>query len=108
MASKIPDTGGDVPQYITHSPTNSFILKPVSKSEVKQRLDSLDSSKSSADIPFHLIKIASSELTEPITYIINKSIQNGIVLDLFKISCITPVYKRHVDQFFDTLRFIEG
>jgi hypothetical protein len=37
--------------------------------------------------------MACEELAEPVTYLMNKSISEGIVLDLLKISCITPIYK---------------
>ena len=40
-----------------------------------------------------MIKIASEQLTIPFTYIYNESIKTGIVMDLFKISRFTPMYK---------------
>ena len=57
------------------------------------RLQSLNANKSSPDLPFYLLKIASLQLAKPITYIINKSINTGVVHDLFKIACVTPIFK---------------
>lgn len=93
LASKISDTGEDATRHIYNTPVSSFFLTPVSRSEINKRIMCLDDSKSSPDIPYNLIKTANKELTEPIAYIINESIRNGIVPDLFKTSCITPIFK---------------
>lgn len=93
LASKIEDTGDDATSFIHNVPSSSFTLHPVTTTEIKQRLDSLNTKKISPDIPYYLIKIASDVLTEPVTYIINESIKKGVVPDAFKISCITPIFK---------------
>ena len=94
LANNIEDTGEDVTKFIQNPldfPT--FSLEPVTSNEIKLRLEYLDIHKTSPDIPYYLIKIASEELAEPMTYIINNSINKGTVPDLLKISCITPIFK---------------
>ena len=56
----------------------------------------MNENKASLNIPNKLIKIASSQLAIPFSYIYNQSIRMGIVPDLFKISRITPIYKSGV------------
>jgi len=93
LASSLPEINDDPTKYISNTPASSFYLAQVSEDEIASRLRSLNIRKSSVDIPYYFLKIASAELAKPITCIINQSIETGIVPDLFKISCITPIFK---------------
>jgi len=94
LAQKLGQTDGDdITRFIQNLPGTDFVLKPVTINEVRQRLETIDTHKSSPDIPYYLIKIASNGLAEPIAFIVNGSIIHGIVPDLFKVSCITPIFK---------------
>ena len=75
----------------THS--SSFFLSPVDSAQVELALSGLDRHKATIDIPNYLIKIASNLLSTPLTSLFNESIESGIVLDIFKISKVTPVFK---------------
>ena len=44
-------------------------------------------------IPARLLKDAEAELAPSITYLVNKSISDGIVPDLWKVARVTPLYK---------------
>lgn len=44
-------------------------------------------------IPEKLIKIGAHQLSIPFTYIYNLSIETAIVLDVLKVSQVTPAYK---------------
>ena len=61
--------------------------------QVELALSGLDRHKATIDIPNYLIKIASNLLSTPLTSLFNESIESGIVLDIFKISKVTPVFK---------------
>jgi retron-type reverse transcriptase len=37
--------------------------------------------------------LASEELPDPITFLVNESIKQGIVPYFFKVSCVLPIYK---------------
>lgn len=65
----------------------------MSRAEVSLRLESLDSKKTSPDIPYSMITIAYDELAILLMHIINESIKSGMVPDIFKISCVTPIHK---------------
>ena len=75
----------------THS--SSFFLSTVDSAQVELALSGLDRHKATIDIPNYLIKIASNLLSTPLTSLFNESIESGIVLDIFKISKVTPVFK---------------
>ena len=45
------------------------------------------------DVPNKLVRLASKTLSNPFTYIFNKSISTGIVPDVFKVSKVTPIFK---------------
>ena len=93
LARLIDHTNEDPCKYISNSPSSSFYLKPVSQELVKQHLSELNESKSTIGIPNKLLKLAANEICIPLQVIYNKSIQSGIVPNLFKTSRVTPIYK---------------
>lgn len=93
LAKQIPSTTICPTDYITNSPTTSFMMSPVSVNEVTNLFKSLDDNKSSIGVPNKLIKIAAKQLAMPFTYIYNESFESGIVPNPLKISRVTPVFK---------------
>ena len=59
-------------------------------------IDSLKSGKSNGpnSIPTNLLKLVSKIVSEPLTLIINKSFNEGIFPDLFKIANVVPIFKK--------------
>lgn len=51
LASKIENSNKTPLQYITSSPTNSFVMSPVAETQVSTLFKTLDANKSSIDIP---------------------------------------------------------
>ena len=49
--------------------------------------------KATIVVPRKIIKLASSHLCESLTYILNQSLQQGVVPDILKISKVTPIDK---------------
>ena len=92
--STIKDSDGEPLKYIKNSPSSSFVMSEGAEAQVSHLFSKLSESKTSLDIPNKLIRIASEPLSKPFTYIYNESITTGVVPDIFKISQITPVYKR--------------
>ena len=80
-------------QHISSTPTNSFVMSPVTETQVYNLFKALDINKSSIDIPNKLIKLAAEPLSIPFAQIYNQSIETGIVPDILKVSQVTPVYK---------------
>ena len=83
LAGKLPNIDDNPCKFINNSPVSSFFLKEVQVNDVSQHLQTLDSNKSSLDIPNRLIRIANHELAIPLTHIFNESIRCGLVPDLF-------------------------
>ena len=73
-----------------------FKLKPVTEHFVLKVLQNLNSSKSTGldGIPSRFLKDGATVLTKQITYIINLSINSGIVPDEFKSARVCPIYKK--------------
>ena len=51
LASKIKNSNENPTQYITSSPTNSFVMSSVTETQVSTLFKALDANKSSIDIP---------------------------------------------------------
>lgn len=86
LARKI-DTSG--------SPVNSFYLNPTDYYEIESIINSLkpNSAPGIDKINNKLVKGAKNCIVPPLTDIINKSMESGIVPDAFKIANITPIHK---------------
>jgi len=72
-----------------------FQLSPVESNLVLNELKALNEKKAMGldEIPAKLVVASASYIAQPFTYIINLSIQNGIVPKLMKNAKVTPVYK---------------
>ena len=91
LASLIDNTGHNDPtKYIKNSSKNSFYLSPINEDYISCLFSNLDEKKASLNFPNKLIKIASRELSKPFTFIYDKSIVQGIVPNILKISRVTP------------------
>ena len=77
------------------SELNPLDLQPVNHETVRTILNSLKVNKAGGldKISARMIKDAGYELAPSIAYLVNKSITDGIVPDLWKIARVTPVYK---------------
>ena len=93
LASRIANSNEHPTQYISFSPTNSFVMSTMTETQVSSLFKTLEVNKSSVDIPNKLIKIAAEPLSVPFTKIYNQSSETGIVLNILKVSQVTPVYK---------------
>ena len=80
-------------KYIHNSPVSSFVMTSVTEYQVQCLFNGLDGSKTSISVPNTLIRMASSILSPLFTTIYNESINTGVVLDILKISRITPIFK---------------
>ena len=74
---------------------STWDLQWLEQKTVQRILHSLRVNKAAGldKIPARLLKDAEVELALSITYLVNKSISDGIVPDLWKITCVTPLHK---------------
>ena len=72
-----------------------FTIKPITVSEVKQIIVQLNSNKSTGldGIGANILKYCSDYIIQPITFIINQSIDQGVFPDSLKAAYISPIYK---------------
>lgn len=74
----------------------SMFLKPFSQMEIRNIILSVTNKDSAGydEIPCSLLKVALDYIVEPITYLVNKSFQEGKFPDELKISVIIPILKK--------------
>ena len=72
-----------------------FKFDYVSKIYVEKELKSMKRGKAAGhdDIPHGMLKDAASEIAKPLCYLINLSLQTGIVPAEWKIAKVTPIHK---------------
>lgn len=96
LAAKIPQTTHHFTEYLTTNKiSNSLFLKPIKTEELEQVTHSLKNSNSKGydNLSVNIIKQCISQLSKPLCFIFNKSIEVGIVPNQLKIAKIIPVYK---------------
>ena len=86
-------------QYIKSVPNKTSIyLNPTSPDEIKKIINSLNSKKSSGVDGINAI--IKYEICEPISTLINMSLEKGIVPDCMKTAKVVPIYRsKQKDQF---------
>ena len=74
---------------------HSIYIPPPTTTEIKQIIVSLKNSSPGWDeIPAFLLKTCSNYYVKPLTYIINKSIEEGIFPNELKLARVVPIFKR--------------
>ena len=95
LSNSMPEVSGSYKDYLKNPDSVSVFLKPTDIIEVGTQISKMKNNKSGLDIfRINLIKYVQNEIVQGLTMIINKSISEGIVLDLLKIAKIIPMYKR--------------
>ena len=102
ILSILPNAEGDfrVFQSETIKQVNTLELQQITIEDTKHIISELKSKNSSGHdkIPSKLIKMASNYIAQPITTIINTSIETSIFPDLLKTAKITPTHKKNDNQ----------
>lgn len=83
---------GDLPDQVTES---QFTFRAVKESEIFKKLKNLKRKKATGldNFPPGLLKDAAHVLTKPLTFIINLSLETGVVPGEWKVAKVTPLYK---------------
>jgi len=81
---------------LRHPSATAFQFKPITNSDTLKLIDSLKPKTSTGcdRISSALLKQIKSEIFEPLTFIINQSLQTGIFPNRLKIAKVLPVYKK--------------
>ena len=99
LAANINDndnTFNDFQQYLDTPAETSLKFNCITENETMKAIDRLENKSSSGHdgISNKLLKLVKNELKKPLTLIINQMITTGIFPEAFKISKITPLYKK--------------
>ena len=91
----VPSTNTNYTEYLPQPELRSIFLEPVSSSDVLNAARKLKSKSSYGHdgISSNLLKESINNIINPITNIINKSFECGVVPDEMKIAKVIPIYK---------------
>ena len=95
FASQIPSPQKHFSHHLRHNNPSSFFMMPTNTMEVSELLKSLKPKNSTGHdgLSSKLIKTLSSAISCPISIIINKSFETGVVPNSMKIAKIIPIFK---------------
>ncbi len=76
-------------------PKENFHLADITIDSVSKRLQKLNVSKATGmdGIPANILKLTSTLIAPPITFIFNLSIRTGMYIDEWKLARVIPIYK---------------
>ena len=95
LNAKIPNGTGTFDQYLTGNTANSIFLTPVNEEEIVKIVDALKPKKSEGydKLNTWLIKKIIHNIKTPLTKMINRSMDKGVVPAILKTAVIVPIYK---------------
>lgn len=95
-SNNVPASTKHFTDYMHPNNTNSMFLSSVGTSQVIEATKRLKSKTSSGhdQISTKLLKETIENIIEPITYIINRSLETGIIPEQMKIAKVIPIHKK--------------
>jgi len=107
LASKIPVIPNKTfRSYLNDSHTTHFKFKNINEHEISKIIDGLPSKTSRGfdEISTKLMKYLKTEISKPLTVIINQSFQTGLFPQKLKIAKIIPIYKKDDETLLNNYR----
>jgi hypothetical protein len=107
LSSKITcNTTKSFTNYLTNPSPIDFSFSSVNSDTIKQIINKLKPKTTSGfdKLSNKLLKEIKDEIAEPLSLIINQSINNGIFPDKLKIAKVIPIYKKGENNRFDNYR----
>ena len=97
VEAKVPTTDKRFSSYLKHRNDNSIVLRECDATEIASIIKEMKSSKSCGpfSIPTGILKTFSSILINPIVFLMNKSLEDGIFPDFMKIASVCPIFKKN-------------
>ena len=94
LSKKIPTQNTMPIDYIKNRAIYSIYLEPVSEAEIKKLISSLKSNTPGYDmIGSAVLKWCVDSISEPLSYVCNMSLQEGLISGELKIANVIPFYK---------------
>ena len=97
LASSIITTGLDSHKhYLTNKTKNIFKFQNISEKEISETISSLKTKNSSGfdGISTKLLKVIKTEITKPLTCLINQCLKTGTFPDNLKLAKVIPLHKK--------------
>ena len=95
LAQTIPHVNKSYIAYLTRPQCTSFYINPTTTKEIEEEISKLNTNKASGpySIPVKLLKILTTVLSYPLSYLFKLLFSSGVVPDMIKIARVIPVYK---------------
>ena len=94
LSTKIPTQNTMPIDYIKNKAIYSMYLEPVSETEIKKLISSLKSNTPGYDMTGSaVLEWCVDSISEPLSYVCNMSLQEGLFPDELKIANVIPLYK---------------
>ena len=96
LTKKIGETNKKYQGYLKNSNGNNMYLTKIEPNEIKTQIKNLNSKKT-RDIfgtSKYFPKFAGDKIIQPLTFLFNESIRNGIVPEKLKLAVVYPIHKK--------------
>ena len=105
LAKSIPIQKTKPSNYLRDLITNSIVLEPVDPEEISKLLSGLKNGSPGYDgIPANILQLVNSHIKNPLAYLCNLSLSEGVFPDSFKLANIIPLYKADDPMCFNNYR----
>ena len=106
LAKKLSNSTTNFDKYLTNSCKGSFFINPITKDELENEINNLNSKKSPGydGISSQVIKAIATEISEPLSHIFNLTFLSGTIPDDLKIALVTPIFKANENNEFKNYR----
>ena len=95
LDQKIPNSKKPFSDYLCKPKSCSMFLRPTLDTEISDLIKNLNSNKTCGPNSFltHLLKVGKHLLSTPLSFIINKSFETGVVPSSLKLARVVPLFK---------------
>ena len=83
-----------------------MFLDPITENELENELKNMDPNKSPGydDLCTKIVQLNATEISKPLTHILNLTFRSGTIPDKLKIALVTPVFKANENNKFENYR----
>ena len=94
LTIKIGQTNNKYQDYLKNPNDHSIYLTEIESDEIKIQIKNLNSNKASDffGISPNFLKFAGDKIIQPLTFLFNESIRNGIVPEKLKLAVVYPIH----------------
>ena len=96
VAKKVGQTNSKYQDYLKNPNKHSMYLTEIEPDEIKTQIKNLNSKKASEifGISANFLKFVGDKIIQPLTFLFNESIRNGIVPEKLKLAVVYQIRKK--------------